>query len=96
MNHDTQQSSLVGDTKCIGEVWYNPDYIANILSLSIVNNIYRVTMDSSVSHVMHVHLPGRVLMTFHEIPHGLYCHVTRSYSDQLGDQLHKFSFVNTV
>jgi len=77
-------------------MWYSPDYIANILSLSTVSNIYRVTIDSSVSHAMHVYLPGGVLMTFHEIPHGLYCHVTRSYSDQLGDQLHKFSFVNTV
>ena len=52
-NGGTQQLSLVGDTKYFEEVWYNPDSIVNILSLSTVSNIYRITMDSSISHAMH-------------------------------------------
>ena len=52
-NGGTQQLSLVGDTKYLQEVWYNPDSIVNILSLSTVSNIYRITMDSSISHAMH-------------------------------------------
>ena len=95
-NGGTQTSSLVGDTRYFGEVWYNPDSIANILSLGKLSSMYRVTMDSSISHTMHVHLHGSVITTFNEMPNGLYCHNTRSYSDQLRDQVIIFSFVNTV
>ena len=38
-----------------GKVWYYPEGIANILSLSRVKQRYRVTYDSAVDNCFHVH-----------------------------------------
>jgi hypothetical protein len=48
-NDGTQPSTLIGDFKSLGVVWYNPEAIANILSLAILRKVYRVTMDTSVN-----------------------------------------------
>jgi hypothetical protein len=34
----SQTSTLIADFKILGTVWYNPEYIANIISLSQVRN----------------------------------------------------------
>ena len=45
-NGGHQDSNMVGDFPNLGEVWYNHNSIANILSLSDVRKVCRVTMDS--------------------------------------------------
>ena len=95
-NSGTQKYFFVGNTQYFGEVWYNPDSIVSILSLGKVNTMYRITMESSVSHTMHIRLPGGIIMTFHEIPNILYCHDTRSHSVKISDQVTDYSFVNIV
>jgi hypothetical protein len=63
----------VGTLQDIGPVWYNPDSIANVLSLAQVRRVRRVTMDTDVSPAFHVHkLDGSGTTTFHEHASGLY------------------------
>jgi hypothetical protein len=62
-NGGQQQSNFVGDNRLFGTVWYNPQSLANILSMALVRKTHRVTMDSSVEPALLVHFPqdGRVL-----------------------------------
>jgi hypothetical protein len=61
-NGGTQVSSFVGDLPNFGTVWYNPDSLANILSLAQVCDIRTVTMNSDDDHAIllhHLDLPAR-------------------------------------
>ena len=71
-NGGFQESTLVGDFPNLGEVWFNPDSIANILSLSAVRKICRVTVDTTAEAAMIVHRLDGSQMKFREISCGLY------------------------
>jgi hypothetical protein len=72
-----QVTSQMGSIKNFGEVWYNPQSIANILSLSDVRKARRVTMDSNNDAALHVHLlDGSGYLRFKEHESGLYLHDT--------------------
>jgi hypothetical protein len=50
--------NLVGDLPGYGEVWYNPNGIAKILSISQVKERgFCVTFDSNTGNKFHVHKP---------------------------------------
>jgi hypothetical protein len=51
-----QLTSQMGTVPNFGKVWYNPNSIANILSLAEVRKSSRVTMDSSSDVAFHIHL----------------------------------------
>jgi hypothetical protein len=53
-------------------VWYNPNGIANILSLFNVSKAYCVTMDTSNSLTMRVHLNNESFLDFTPTAHGLW------------------------
>ena len=63
---------MVGDFPNLGEVWYNKDSIANILSLADVRRVCRVTMDTTSAPEMQVHRLDGSTMVFQEHPSGLY------------------------
>jgi Reverse transcriptase (RNA-dependent DNA polymerase) len=68
-----QVSTHMGTVPDFGLVWYNPDSIANILSLAQVRRVRRVTMDSAQLPAFQVHKPdgsGATLFVEHES--GLY------------------------
>jgi hypothetical protein len=71
-NGGKQISTMVGDLKNFGPVWYNPESIANILSHADVAKQYRITSDSAIERSFHVHKADGTLMTFTESPTGLY------------------------
>jgi hypothetical protein len=72
-----QITSQMGTNANYGKVWYNPNSIANILSLAKVRKARRVTMDSSSDAAFHVHLPdGSGYTRFKELESGLYLHDT--------------------
>jgi Zinc knuckle len=71
-NGGFQDSTMVGDFPNLGEVWYNRDSIANILSLAAVRKVCRVTMDTAVFSSMFVHRLDGSIMEFIEQPSGLY------------------------
>ena len=49
------KTNLIGDLPGYGTVWYHPNGIANILSLSKVKEKYRVTFDSDINNQFIVH-----------------------------------------
>ena len=60
-NGGFQDSTKVGMFLKLGEVWYNPNSIANILSLADVCRVRRVTMDSDAPSSRHLRAPQRWL-----------------------------------
>ena len=72
-----------------GWVWFHPKGIANILSLAKVKNKFRVTYDSSVDNLFHVHLSDTRKRSFKESSKGLY------YSDMREHQ-QATVLVNTI
>jgi hypothetical protein len=52
-NAGTTNTNMVGDLKGFGEVWYHPHGIANILSMSLVEDRYPVTYTKKEGFVVH-------------------------------------------
>jgi len=73
------------------EVYYNPNSLANILSLSEVSERYRVTMDTDKEPAMVVHLNANVSHKFIKFGSGLY------YLDtsQVEEPIDIYSFLST-
>jgi hypothetical protein len=71
-NGGIQISSLKGTVKNFGDVWYNENSLANILSMDAVRKTCRITMDTSIEAAMHVHRKDGTIMTFREYQTGLY------------------------
>jgi hypothetical protein len=70
-------TSQMGSIKDFGKVWYDPNSIANILSLAEVRKTRRVTMDSNDDAAFHVHLlDGSGYSRFKEHESGLYLYDT--------------------
>ena len=70
------QTNLVGDLPGYGTVWFHPDKITNILSLSRVKTKYRITFDSDTTNEFIVHKPDGSTRNFKESSRGLYYHDT--------------------
>ena len=70
------RTNLVGELPGYGTVWFHPDGIANILSLSRVKTKYRVTFDSDENNEFIVHKPDGSTRNFKESNRGLYYHDT--------------------
>jgi hypothetical protein len=72
-NAGVTSTNLVGDLPGYGEVWFNPNGIANILSLSRVKQRgFRVTFDSENGNEFHVHKPNGTTRVFQQSNRGLY------------------------
>ena len=69
-----------------GWVWYYPEGIANILSLSRVKERYRVTFDSATDNCFHVHKDNKKILKFREATRRLYYFDTAD-RDEIGTML---------
>jgi hypothetical protein len=71
----TNGGPLMSTQKCeiphLGECWYNPHSITNIIALSDMTKKFRVTMDSSKEKALLVHFPNKVVK-FKQMKGGLY------------------------
>jgi hypothetical protein len=86
-NGGHQIATQMGTLPNFGPVWYNPNSIANILSLAQVRAVRRVTMDTAKAPAFHVHkLDGSGTTIFYEHPSGLYLYDT-SVSPTLDDTI---------
>ena len=54
-NGGKQISTMIGDLKNFGPVWYNPESIASILSHADVAKQCQITSDSAIERSFHVH-----------------------------------------
>ena len=77
-------------------VYYNPDSIANILSLKDVANSFRVTMDSASGKEMIVHCPDQTTLHFKECGDGLYYLNTADLDNFTNSSVIGYSLLNTV
>jgi hypothetical protein len=90
-NAGVATTNLVGDLAGYGTVWYHPEGIANILSLSRVKEHgYRVTYDSHEGNRFIVHKPDGGSRTFEESERGLY------YFRYCGDNENGIVMLDTV
>ena len=71
-NAGTKTTDYRGYLSGYGWVWYYPQGIANILSLSRVKEKYRVTFDSALDNCFHVHKDNGKILTFKEASRRLY------------------------
>jgi Reverse transcriptase (RNA-dependent DNA polymerase) len=72
-NAGVATTTQMGDLPNYGAVWYHPDGIANILSLSRVRaNGYHVTYDSDNGNQFVVHKPNGTQRCFQQSPNGLF------------------------
>ena len=69
-------NNLVGELPGYSTVWFHPDGIANILSLSRVKTKYRITFGSDENNEFIVHKPDGSTRNFKESSHDLFYHDT--------------------
>jgi hypothetical protein len=84
---------MIGEFPNLGEVWYNHESIANILSLAEVRKVCRVTMDSSKEPAMCVHRLDGTVMKFTEHPSGLYVFNPKNVTN---DSVNEYTMISTV
>jgi hypothetical protein len=87
---DSDQKGRFGDFS----VWFNPQSLANILSLSQVAEKFRVTLDTLVENAFHVHISEGHTLKFQCGPTGLYYMDTSKLN--ISKLKKAFSFFNTV
>jgi hypothetical protein len=103
-NGGTQISTQKGMLPNFGPVWFNPNSIANVLSLAQVRSVRRVTMDSHISPAFHVHKSdgSGTTTVFSEHPSGLYLFdtlapiITHAPNNNINHPLVEFSCLQTV
>ena len=66
------KTNLIGDLPGHGTVWYHPNGIANILSLSKVKEKYRVTFDSDINNQFIIRRTDGMQQIFQQSSRGLY------------------------
>jgi hypothetical protein len=79
-NAGERTTDMVGDLPGYGTVWYDPDSIANILSLKRVSEKYHVAFDSKRGSSFTVTKPDGKVFEFKQSVGGLYFHDTSKSS----------------
>jgi hypothetical protein len=92
-NGGTQFSSKMGTVTNFGDVWFNEDSLANILSMAAVRKVCRITMDTSIEVAMHDHRKDGTVMTFKEYKSGLYYY---NADPKQSNTTNAYLFLNTV
>jgi hypothetical protein len=84
--------------KNFGDVCFNMNSLANILSMADVRKVYRITMDTSIEAAMTVHRQDGSHMKFSEYKSGLYYFDTAAVTTQpnLTSPSQDYLFRNTV
>jgi hypothetical protein len=82
-NAGVTSTNMVGDLPEYGEVWYNPNGIANILSLARVKEKHCVAFDSAGGNKFVVHKTDGTTRCFQESRPGLYFMNTTTTSTAL-------------
>lgn len=77
------------------EVYFNPSGLANVLSLGLVSDLWRVTIDNSVENAICVHFPEEV-WKFVKFGVGLYYNNTLRNPSFDKHSVKHYSFVSTI
>ena len=94
----TNGGVIVTKKKCqvphLGEVWYNENSMANIISLKDMVKLYRVTFDSTKEKAFEVHMPNKVVK-FKQFANGLYA-MDPTDKDSYTEVQHNMQLLQTV
>jgi hypothetical protein len=74
------------------DVYFNPNSLANILSLAQVQKMFRVTMDTAEEPTMMVHLSDDLILKFTQCGSGLYFYDIK----EISANVNSYSFLSTV
>jgi hypothetical protein len=87
-NGGMQRSTKIGTVKFFGfgDVWFNPDSLANTLSMAEVRKVCRITMDTSQEAAIAVHRKDGSLMVFRECQSELCFFDTAATSERINDK----------
>ena len=94
-NAGVTSTNMIGDLKVLGEVWYNPKGIANILSMAVVEESFRITYDSNNDMGFSVEKKDGSCRTFRRSRRGLFYLDTAEKKDAEGTS-ENVAFINTV
>jgi hypothetical protein len=76
-NRGTQTSTKIGTVRNFGNAWFDPNSLANILSMAEVGKVCQITMDTSQEEAaITVHRKDGSLMVFRECKSGLHFFTT--------------------
>jgi hypothetical protein len=98
-NGGTQISREICMVKNFGDVWFNANSLANILSMAEVRKVCCITMDMSYKAAMNVHHLDRSIMMFLEYETGLYYYNTGAPLDNpksTSSNSQAYLFLNSV
>jgi hypothetical protein len=76
-NGGFQDSTLIGTLDGYGDVWYNPNSLANILSMAHVSEHFRVNFDTDIEQAIFVWRKDGTFIKFIRSQKGLYYHDIR-------------------
>jgi acetolactate synthase regulatory subunit len=93
-NGGHQDSHMVGTFPNLGEVWYNENSIANILSLAAVRKVCRITMDTTEEPALNVHRLDGTIMKFVEHESGLYIYSAKN--NTINNHVSAYTLISTV
>ena len=78
------------------DVWFDPNGIANILSLGLVSNTRRVLMDTWEENAFYVRMSEGIYWKFERIGDGLYYYDVARNSNDSSSTVKQYSFITTV
>ena len=99
INGGQQTSKHIATVRNFGDVWFNPNAIANIISLAQVRKVCRITMDTDVEAALLVHRKDGSIMKFIECERELYyfdCAQNNNFSIKSKASVNNYSFVVTT
>ena len=91
-NGEHQDSTLVGDLPGFFQVWYNPSSMLNILAWCDVAGKYRITADTAIADVIHVHVSDDTVLTFKQVASGLFL----LEDNTINDLVSNYSFLQVI
>ena len=89
------KTNLIGDLPGYGTVWYHPNGIASILSLSKVKEKYQVTFDSDINNQFIIYCTDGMQQIFQQSSRGLYL-LDTSFTPQPATDTNGTVLVTTV
>ena len=92
-NGGWREVTMQGSFKGIDDVWYDPGSLANILSLGLLDEQFRVQFDNELFDGFKVHRKEGVIWEFKKFANGLYFYDT---ANSVKTELTNYSLLNTV
>jgi hypothetical protein len=75
-NAEVTIANMISDLPRYKQIWFQPEAIANIISLSPMKESYNIKLDSLQDSIFHVTMDDRAIHKFNQSSSGLYYYDT--------------------